>query len=396
MEVNSWDEFQPLQELVLGSFYDRSFFEDIRNPKIRDVLVQIADETQEDLENFKEKMKSHGVNVVQYTPKELGYHDNILDYVDIHGRLSLKDSSRHSYRLKANMLPAPPLEPRDNIIVMGDKIFVSDPIYSAKKFAKVLKETYGEESVDDRLLTNNNIKFRPGLDMAVTKLKRILDHSVVDKMTESEIMGRVDDISIDGFCSPNLTRIGTKCIVDIAQTVDSIDFLETNYPKFRYEMIDLGGHNDSIFGVLKPGLVIASNHLRDRGYQRIFNKWKVIYFNDPIWDQVGKFKRLRKKNLGKWWVPGQEDNDEFTFFVEYFLENLTGQVDETVFDVNVLVIDDKHVVVNSASKELFKVLKENGMEPIHCPIRHRFFFDGGWHCLTLDINRKGSQVDYGI
>ena len=75
---------------------------------------------------------------------------------------------------------------------------------------------------------------------------------------------------------------------------------------------------------------------------------------------------------------------------------MTGQVDETVFDVNVLVIDDKHVVVNSASKELFKVLKENGMEPIHCPIRHRFFFDGGRHCLTLDINRKGSQVDYGI
>lgn len=395
MEVNSWDEFQPLRELVLGSFYDRSFFEDIRNPRIRDVLVQIADETQEDLENFKEKMKSHNVKVVQYTPEELGYKESILDYVDIYGRLSLQDSNKHSYPLKANMLPAPPLEPRDNIIVMGDKIFVSDPTYASQKFADALKKTYGESVVDDTL-KSDDVKFRRGREFILQKLKRKYDHTVVDNFTEEQIEAHSKSTMLTGFCSPNLTRIGAKCLVDIAQTEDAVPYLQENYPKFRYEKLNLGGHNDSIFGVLKPGLVIASKYLAECKQESVFDKWKVIYFDDPVWDRVGKFKKLRRKNLGKWWVPDQEDNDDFTYFVEYFLENLTGQVDETVFDVNVLVIDDKHVVVNSASKELFRVLRENGMEPIHCPIRHRFFFDGGWHCLTLDTNRKGSQVDYGI
>lgn len=393
--VNSWDEFQPLQELVLGSFYDRSFFEDIRNPRIRDVLVQIADETQEDLENFKDKMKSHGVSVVQYTPEELGYKESILDYVDIYGRLSLQGKGIHSYPLKANMLPAPPLEPRDNIITMGDKIFVSDPTYASKKIAAALKKTYGEEAVDDSLFSDQ-VKFRRGYRALVNRLRMTMDISEIESLPKDKLDELSKSNLLTGFCSPNLTRIGSKCLVDIDQTRDAIPFLRENYPKFNYQEINLGGHNDSIFGVLKPGLVIASKFLVECKQENIFEKWKVIYFDDPVWDRVAKFRSLRKKNLGKWWVPDQEDNDDFTYFVEYFLENLTGQVDETVFDVNVLVIDDKHVVVNSASKELFKVLKENGMEPIHCPIRHRFFFDGGWHCLTLDTIRKGEQVDYGI
>ena len=26
--------------------------------------------------------------------------------------------------------------------------------------------------------------------------------------------------------------------------------------------------------------------------------------------------------------------------------------------------------------------------------RHKFFFDGGIHCITLDLKRKGVQQDY--
>ena len=105
---------------------------------------------------------------------------------------------------------------------------------------------------------------------------------------------------------------------------------------------------------------------------------------------------MKHQNLGKWWVPEQEENDDFINFVEYFLHNLTGQVDETLFDLNILVLDDRYVVVNSHSDYLFEVLKKHNLEPIVCPLRHRFFFDGGWHCLTLDVKRKGGQIDYGL
>ena len=45
------------RELVLGSVYDSNFFNDVKNAKIKSALKKIIDETQEDLEYFKEQRK---------------------------------------------------------------------------------------------------------------------------------------------------------------------------------------------------------------------------------------------------------------------------------------------------------------------------------------------------
>ena len=47
--INSWDEFQPLQELVVGACYDSDFFNDVKNIKARYALKKIIDDTNEDL-----------------------------------------------------------------------------------------------------------------------------------------------------------------------------------------------------------------------------------------------------------------------------------------------------------------------------------------------------------
>ena len=39
-------------------------------------------------------------------------------------------------------------------------------------------------------------------------------------------------------------------------------------------------------------------------------------------------------------------------------------------------------------------LKKHKMEAIHVPWRHRYFWDGGLHCITLDLVREGEQQDY--
>ena len=31
---------------------------------------------------------------------------------------------------------------------------------------------------------------------------------------------------------------------------------------------------------------------------------------------------------------------------------------------------------------------------VHVPFRHRWFWDGGLHCITLDLYREGTQQDY--
>jgi hypothetical protein len=77
------------------------------------------------------------------------------------------------------------------------------------------------------------------------------------------------------------------------------------------------------------------------------------------------------------------------------LDNWVGYVEESVFDVNVLVLDEHHVCVNSLQNEqLNAFLKKHKMEAIHIPWKHRYFWDGGLHCITLDLVREGQKQDY--
>ena len=112
-----------------------------------------------------------------------------------------------------------------------------------------------------------------------------------------------------GFCAPNITRIGKNCLVDIWQTSDIKSTLKSYYPMFEYKEIDLFGHDDSVFSVLKPGLVIAAGWVREYNIQSIFPNWKIIYFDDPNWSHVEGWRKLKYLNKGKWWVPGEEKNN---------------------------------------------------------------------------------------
>ena len=158
-KVNSWDEFQPLQELLVGSIYDSSFFDDVKEVRARDALKRIFDETQEDIDNFIHTMKSHNIKVYQASAKELGYKDSIMEYVNDKGELGYKrnageDRSRHDYSLyysgiKGNLIPNPPLQPRDDCIVMGDKILATDPwTFATKSMLPKFYEWFGKDNVD--------------------------------------------------------------------------------------------------------------------------------------------------------------------------------------------------------------------------------------------------------
>lgn len=392
-KVNSWDEFQPLEEVILGSVYDSSFFNDVKNIKIRDALKKIIDETQEDLEYFKQTMTSHNIKVYQASTREMGYNDSIMDYVNENGQLGYKKNvggSFYTTGVSASLIPNPPLQPRDDSIVMGNKIVVTDPnTYAIKALLPKLKEWFGKENIDTSM-KDENVQ----LPRSDKNLKNFLQRNYIE-ITEENLERARETETLGGFCSPTLTRIGTTCLVDTWQVPTVVDdFLFKKVPEFKYKKITIGGHNDSIFSVIRPGLVVATRELEP--YKDIFNGWDIIWFDDPNWGHVRHWLDLRAKNRGKWWVPGEEQNDEFTFFVEKFLNNWTGMAEETIFDVNCLVLDDRHVVVNTDNPYLLDNFKKHKIEPVICPLRHSFFWDGGWHCLTLDVKRRGGQIDYGI
>ena len=397
-KVNSWDEFSPLKTMILGSVFDTSFFDAIKNNKIQYALKKVFDETQEDLEAFKTTMVSHGIRVHHAYPQEMGYKDSIMDYIDDKGRIGWTGGAEMT---RTNLVPAPPLQVRDETIVMGNQVFVTEGAFTVEMLRSHYCEWFGEENcnfgvLDGRITGRRTNQSINSWLKRFGKEKGFGDKTSHDQLTVEELNVINEKHRVPGFCAPNITRIGKDCLVDVWQTPDIKPIMEKEYPAFNYKEIYLTGHNDSIFSILRPGLVIASNWAKERELYKSMPNWDIHYFEDPNWGKLDKFLELKQINRGKWWVPGQEDNLEFTNFVEKYLGEMVGEVEETVFDVNCLVLDDKHIVVNSDNPDLYKLLRQHNLEPIFCPFRNRFFFDGGWHCLTLDIERTGTQQDYGL
>ena len=408
LTVNSWDEFQPLRTVMVGSVFEDSFLDGIKNTTIKNGLAKILRETREDIEYFKQTLISHGIDVIQLTPKELGYQDSILDYTDWQtGEMGvsspIKDFpeasnfgvNHRNIRLSRDSstgIPQPPLAIRDDALVMGDKILITQAhVYSTNLSAIKYKEMFGDAVVDNSIY-EKNINFRRSIKNVKSWAER--HHLSIDVEDIEELEKLQDSTPLNGWCAPNLTRLGSKVLVDVWQTPEVVEeFLEPNYKNFDFHKIFIGGHNDSVFSVVRPGLVIATPWFKP--YADIFKGWDIIWFDQPSWGkEVKSAINLRHNNQGCYWTPEVEENPQLEKFINDWLDNWHGQVDETIFDVNVLVLDDKHVVINSNDKNLINQLEQRGITPIYVPLRHRFFWDGGWHCNTLDIHRSGIQADY--
>lgn len=104
--------------------------------------------------------------------------------------------------------------------------------------------------------------------------------------------------------------------------------------------------------------------------------------------------RSNKKNQGKWWIPGFEHDQQVIDTVETWLNHWTGYVEETVFDVNMLIIDPKNVIVFNYNKQLFDTLERYGVTAHVVPFRHRYFWDSDTNCVTTDLHRDGVMQDY--
>ena len=92
--------------------------------------------------------------------------------------------------------------------------------------------------------------------------------------------------------------------------------------------------------------------------------------------------------------PGFEQDQNLVNIVDHYFDDWVGNVSETVFDVNILVIDNKNIVVSSHNDQVEEACARHGIEVHVSPFRHRYFWDGGIHCITSDLHREGVMQDY--
>ena len=143
---------------------------------------------------------------------------------------------------------------------------------------------------------------------------------------------------------------------------------------------------------MSPGCIVSLFDVQD--YKKEFPGWEVLYLPDQSGQKILPFIKIRDKVKGRWWIKGEEDNDQLIEFVNTWLSDWVGYVEETVFDVNMLSINKNLVVCNNHNQKVFDFLKRHKVEPLIFNFRHRYFWDGGVHCITQDLYREGTMEDY--
>lgn len=391
--INCNTGFQPLKECWLGDCYRPEFFDYVDNTKVKNVLRQITEETIEDLENIKEVLESYGVTVKRPRVFDFDQVYNIYkvggDAVDRNLEVDVNRVLQDMPQLQDNdgvkkylqdydiyknpgFLTKPPLFPRDEQVVVNDNFYI---------------------------LRQRNLSFMTNHKTGGAGRANVLFFETLYEEIESYKGNVINDYGVDNTTrfdfwnqGPNIVRLGDTIILD--------GLPNTTYKWFKKEFKDNynvitafnEGHSDGIYNPIKPGAFISNGEALQ--FKKYFPNWDVFYLPDTQWPNMSPFLEIKDKVQGKWWIPGEEHNDELINYVDKWFSEWVGFCEETVWDVNVLMVNPETVLCLTENEELFKWFKKHNVEPIVTPFRHRFFWDGGLHCLTLDIHREGGIESY--
>lgn len=122
-------------------------------------------------------------------------------------------------------------------------------------------------------------------------------------------------------------------------------------------------HIDTTMLPLRPGkLLVNPDYIDLDRLPEVLRKWDILVAPepDPIDDLMLRITSL----CGKW------------------------------LNMNVLMIDERRVIVDPHHKGMLRALETWGFEPIPCAFLHYAAFGGAFHCATLDIRRRGSLESY--
>ena len=337
MFLSSHTEFQPLKSCMVGRCYPPEFFAKIPNLHVSKTMQRIAEETEEDYQKLINILKSFNIDVVR---------PEIVSTNDFKEYLYITPDRKYLYQ-------PPPMQPRNYLFVLGDKLFMQRP------FGEFYKDFYANfyESVSTPKFRSQDIEI-------------LRDETL--------------------FVPPSITRFGKDLYFDGQESLEALKHL---FPGYRYHNLPTGGHSDSVFCIVKPGLIITLCEAEQLRLEERFPGWDIVYLPNKNWDLIEGWNTLKYKNHGRWWLP-EDVNDDFVNYVDEYLDHWLGFVEETVFEVNMLIIDDKNVIISNECQPVIEAFRRHGITPHLCNFRHRHFWDGGLHCLTQDLIRDGECIDY--
>lgn len=364
MQVNSYNEWGTLREVILGSGFPsqlpynditfRLFFHDNiygdKNSYYADRWVlnpRITDEHNEDLNNLVDLLKNNNVSVLRpKTPATL----------------------KATKTLCWSSTNYPALNVRDLTMIVGDKI-IETPVaarwrqfendYLKHIFLDFFKNGASWITAPRPLVTDNSYdmtrvyktaKAKEYYESLKTKYTQELDCGV-------EIM----------FDAANCMRLGNTILMNAPTEHEKLGakwLQQVLGEKYRVWVVDITDHHiDSVFLPLRPGLALITLDIKDKLPKQL-QSWDFIH------------------------VPAELSATSSTGFIPLASEKIY---------CNILSLSPERIICMPEYYEILQSkLKKYKIEAIPNRIRYSRLFGGGHHCLTLDTNRDSVLEDYFV
>jgi glycine amidinotransferase len=352
--VNSWNEWDPLEEVIVGSargaadmgfepslspyFPVRSQDREFRG---RRVDQSVVDDAERQLDNFANLLDRLGVIVRRPAP---------IDHVT-----SVKTPDWEVAVGRASACP------RDLLLIIGDEIIEAPMAQRARYF-----------------------EFRAYRSLIKEYFRRGARWTTAPKPTMSEALYNdpllAEDQTFDFAVTPFLTEFEpafdaacfSRCGRDIFWQPDLVsnsfgaEWLQRHLgPTMRLHCVRFSSptptHIDTTLVPIRPGLVLTNPERRclNNGLELFrTNDWQIVEAPPSV--RSGRAAR----DVSNW------------------------------ISLNILMLDERTAVVEEAETSMIHLLSSLGCEVIPCPFDRVYAFGGGFHCCTTDIRRQGALQSY--
>jgi len=349
--------WQPLRDVIVGRSYSPNFYNFIEHTNTRNRWRKIAEETEQDYQHLIELLKSFDVNIVR---------PNVDDSPQWKVRKTHNAwfkqfgfvNGEQDYPIMNCCLP-PPMEPRDWFSMMDTKLI--------------------HWLHEDQL----------------PHYQHILDHVAAQG---NDIFHSDTQINAEGW----ITKMGKRVTYSLGGAnwfplprKDFEKFASQFVPKHENLFYDIQGWADGVMRPIRPGLLI-SLYEKCR-YEKDFPEWDVIAVTHDSWSKMDKWSQFKKKLSWATWNKGSDGDLARNKLVHEWLDSGWQEYcSNHVFDVNLLNIDENNVIVFNNIPSIIKELEKRKINVHISHFRHRYFWGGGIHCVTSDMNREGDLKNYFV
>ena len=344
--VWSCNEWDPLEEVIIGTAAGARFPHADASTQLAEYPgrplntipqgpfpAKIIEEAEEDLATFASVLKQGNVTVRRPSPWD---HDSVVSTIH------WATPGYYNYC------------PRDILLTVGDQILETPNVIRGRS-----QETFSYRELLLEYMASGSRWFSAPRPM----LKDELFAPENENLTPLDLE--------PAFDAANVLRFGRDLLYLVSATGNEMgghwlqSILGDQYRVHFMKDVYFGSHIDSTLVALRPGLVLANpERLSDETLPDFLKEWEVIY-SPPMENQGRHSADYLHKAIGSEWI-----------------------------DMNLFSIDPDTVVVDSDQHQLIALLESKGMNVEPVKLRHSRMLGGGFHCVTLDVRRRGTLEGY--